>query len=105
MSSLERSRNAIPALRQIVSELRKSNGKLSRESREFKFLMNQMRTHQPTQRIFSKAPNEMEHLAQTYATYLHSTRMLAELQEKYSSGERSIEDSAKLVGLQLPEKK
>lgn len=46
----------------------------------------------------------MEHLADTYATYLNSTRFLAELQERYRGGERSIEQSANIVGLRLPEK-
>lgn len=64
-----------------------------------------MREHQLTQRLHCKAPNEVEHLANTYATYLTSTRRLAELQAKFRGGERSIEESASLVGLKLPNAK
>ena len=58
-----------------------------------------------TQKLHCKSPNEMEHLAASYATYLQSTRALSELHERYKGGERSVEESAKLVGLQIPNKK
>uniref|UniRef100_A0A914YAN7 Protein FMC1 homolog n=1 Tax=Panagrolaimus superbus TaxID=310955 RepID=A0A914YAN7_9BILA len=102
MASLERSKAAINSFRRIVSELKKAKGSLSRDSPEFRFIMDQMRNHRVTQKMNCKSPNEMEHLADTYATYLNSTRFLAELQERYRGGERSVSESANLVGLQLP---
>uniref|UniRef100_A0A914PRI4 Protein FMC1 homolog n=1 Tax=Panagrolaimus davidi TaxID=227884 RepID=A0A914PRI4_9BILA len=102
MSSLERSKVAVNTFRRIVSELKKSKGHLSRDSPEYRFILEQMRNHQVTQKLNCKSPNEMEHLADTYATYLNSTRYLAELQERYRGGERSVSESANLVGLQLP---
>lgn len=78
--------------------------KLDKDSKEFKFLVEQMRGHQVTQKIHCKSPNEMEHLAQSYATYLQSTRVLNELHERYKGGEKSVEESANLVGLKLPTK-
>ncbi|KAE9556187.1 hypothetical protein FO519_000675 [Halicephalobus sp. NKZ332] len=103
MSALERSRTAIPTFRRIISELRKSKGSLPRDSQEFIFLKEQMRGHQVTQKLHCKSPNEMEHLAATYATYLQATRALDELHERYKGAERSVEESAKLVGLQVPQ--
>uniref|UniRef100_A0A1I8AEU0 Protein FMC1 homolog n=1 Tax=Steinernema glaseri TaxID=37863 RepID=A0A1I8AEU0_9BILA len=38
-----------------------------------------------------------------YSVYLDSTRQLNELQQRYKGGERSVAESANLVGLKLPE--
>lgn len=70
----------------------------------FQYLMSQMHTHKLTQRILSKAPNEIEHVASCYATYLRSTRILSELQQRYASQELNAEQSANLVGLTIPKK-
>uniref|UniRef100_A0AC34PUY9 Protein FMC1 homolog n=1 Tax=Panagrolaimus sp. JU765 TaxID=591449 RepID=A0AC34PUY9_9BILA len=104
MSALERSKTAIPTFRKIISELRKSKGVLPRDSKEFRFLVDQMRGHQVTQKMHCKSPNEMEHLASTYASYLHSTRVLSQLHDRYKGNEKTVEESAHLVGLQVPEK-
>ncbi|KAH7725461.1 Protein C29E4.12 [Aphelenchoides avenae] len=101
---MERSRTAIPTLRRIMNELRKTKGSLASDSQEARYLMQQMRQHQMTQKILCKSPNEMEHIADTYATYLNSTRQLAELHSRYARGEKTVEESARLVGLQIPSK-
>lgn len=67
--------------------------------------MNQMRAHKLTQRILSKAPMEIEQTASCYATYLKSTRILIELQNRYARGELDPEKSANLVGLTIPKNK
>uniref|UniRef100_A0A1I7XS17 Protein FMC1 homolog n=1 Tax=Heterorhabditis bacteriophora TaxID=37862 RepID=A0A1I7XS17_HETBA len=64
-----------------------------------------MKDHKVTQRVFCNASNEMEHIAGLYATYLRSTRLLCELEARYKGGEKSVEESAKLVGLALPKRK
>lgn len=51
------------------------------------------------------APKEAEGLAQTYATYLESSQKLAELHEKYKGKQKTVEQSAELVGLRVPEKR
>ncbi|KAK6750688.1 hypothetical protein RB195_002575 [Necator americanus] len=98
-------KSAFTAFRKIVGELRKSDKSFSRNSPQFKYLVDQMREHQTTQRVYSKAPEEAEYVANLYATYLSSTRRLSELEARYKGGEKSVEDSAKLVGLSLPKKK
>uniref|UniRef100_A0A7E4WAS5 Protein FMC1 homolog n=1 Tax=Panagrellus redivivus TaxID=6233 RepID=A0A7E4WAS5_PANRE len=105
MSTAERSSKAIPIFRKIVAELRRSKGKLSRDSPEFRFLTEQMRGHQVTSKILCKGSNEVEHIAASYATYLHSTRQLAELQHRYKGGEKTVQEAANIVGLQIPERK
>ncbi|KAI6195995.1 Protein FMC1-like protein [Aphelenchoides besseyi] len=101
-SIVERSRNAVPLVRKIVHELKLSNEKITKDSQQVRYVMEQLRNHKLTQRLHSKSPNEMEHLATTYATYLESSRILAALQEKHRGKPKSVEESAKLVGLQIP---
>nr|CDJ87028.1 ATP synthase assembly factor FMC1 domain containing protein [Haemonchus contortus] len=102
-STVEKS--ALNAFRRIVSELRKSDKSFGRNSVQYKHLVDQMKDHLVTQRVYSKAPQEAEHVANLYATYLSSTRNLKELEKRYRGNERSVEESARLVGLALPEKK
>lgn len=99
---VERSNNAIFLIRSIFSEFRHADKKFSHKSPAVKFIMNELRYHQLTQRVLCRAPNEMEHLASTYKHYLESTRRLIELEKRYQGGERTISESAKLVGLELP---
>ncbi|VDP30816.1 unnamed protein product [Heligmosomoides polygyrus] len=94
-------KTAFTAFRRIVSGLRKAHKSFGRQSPQFKYLMDQMRDHQVTQRVYSKAPEEAEHVANLYTTYLFSTRTLTQLESRYSRGERSVEESARLVGLAL----
>ncbi|KAK6036548.1 hypothetical protein COOONC_25948 [Cooperia oncophora] len=89
----------------FISELYVIYKSFSRNSTQYRFLVDQMRDHQVTQRVYSKAPEEAEHVANLYATYLSSTRNLKELERRYRGKERSVEESANLVGLALPEKK
>ncbi|CAJ0932717.1 unnamed protein product, partial [Mesorhabditis belari] len=104
MATAEKSASALRAFRRIVQELRMTDKSFGRQSPQYQYLMDQMRGHQVTQRLFSKAPTEMEHVAHLYASYLSSTRRLLALQEQYKGGERSIEESANLVGLALPKR-
>jgi hypothetical protein len=51
------------------------------------------------------SPGEAEYLAQTYRTYLESSQKLADLHEKYKGKPKTVEESAELVGLKVPEKR
>ncbi|VDD90112.1 unnamed protein product [Enterobius vermicularis] len=102
---IERNAAIIPIIRAIFSEYRHADSNFSSTKPVVKFIMGELRYHRLTQRVLCKAPNEMEHLASTYRHYLQSIRKLIELEQKYQGGERSIEESAHLVGLELPETK
>ncbi|CAJ0587406.1 unnamed protein product, partial [Mesorhabditis spiculigera] len=104
MASAERSAVALKAFRQIIQELRKTDKTFNTSSPQYKFLADQMLRHKTTQRVLSKGPTEMESVAQLYATYLSSTRRLLALQETYKGTEKTVEESANLVGLSLPKK-
>uniref|UniRef100_A0A914XJR7 Protein FMC1 homolog n=1 Tax=Plectus sambesii TaxID=2011161 RepID=A0A914XJR7_9BILA len=100
MPVVEKSVRAIPLIRSIVSELRKAGTTSTvRSTPYYKFCVGQLRGHQLTQKLFCKGPNEVEHIGETYSTYLRSTRLLQELQYQYKGGERDIEKTANLVGL------
>ncbi|CAD5235232.1 unnamed protein product [Bursaphelenchus xylophilus] len=103
MATVERSRTALKAFKTIITEIKKANGKPSEQ--HINFIKDQFKNHKLTQRVNMNGPKELEGLAQTYATYLHSTRELAELHEKYKGRERTVEESARLVGLQVPERR
>lgn len=62
-----------------------------------------LRENQVTERRFCRPQDHYRYHAQTYLTYLQSTRKHEELTQKYfNKGERSVEESAKLVGLEVP---
>lgn len=69
-------------------------------------MINLMRENQITEKRFCRPKDHYKYFAETYLTYLRSSRMEDELVQKYfNKGERSVEDSAKLVGLRLPKRK
>ena len=96
---------ATRALRRVLSELRLSveDPKSIKNARVTQYIMQQYRKHQTTERQHCKAAAEMTHLADSYATYLASQRKWKEVHEEYhAKGERSVEDTAKIVGFKLP---
>lgn len=66
-------------------------------------MLDLFRDNQVTERRFCRPQDHYKYFAQTYLTYLRSSRIQEELTNKYfNKGERSIKDSARLVGLELP---
>ncbi|CAI2348719.1 unnamed protein product [Caenorhabditis sp. 36 PRJEB53466] len=96
---------AFNTIKHIISELKKVDKTFSPESQQYKFLMDQMRADQVTTRRYSKAANESESVAKLYLSYIQGTRRLNVLQERYKGAEKTVEESARLVGLKLPERK
>merc|ERR1712098_471279 len=69
----------------------------------YAYLENQFRRFQVTGERECRGENEVDHTASTYLCLLHSNRKYRELNEIYKGrGERSIESSARMVGLALP---
>lgn len=98
----------LQTLNRLLRELRYANsqaknpGKLQ-DGLAYKYAMDMYKRYQDTPAMYCKGTNEMEHLANTYTCYLHSVRKAQELTAQYKGeGERSVESSAKLVGLELP---
>lgn len=65
-------------------------------------LRNEFRQNSVSDAKYCMPKDEMLFLASTYATYLDATHKTLDLYGRYCRGERSIEDSANIVGLRLP---
>ena len=98
-------RPVMSSLRQIIKEMRRNLPEKKDVHKQplTKYIFNEFRRHQTTSKQHCKAGQEMEHLSSTYATYLTSQRMWHEVHKEYhATGERSVADTAKMVGFKLP---
>ena len=66
------------------------------------FLRNEFRQNNVTDGKYCIEKDQMLFLADAYHTYLDSTNKTLSLYARYCRGERSIEESARIVGLKLP---
>jgi hypothetical protein len=90
-------------LRKIARELRLVKINPVHKSKGMVYILNQFRKHEVTQEQQCKHQAEMQFLADTYGTYLASQREWKELNDYYHArGERSVADTAKMVGFNLP---
>jgi hypothetical protein len=88
----------------LLRELRlsSSNGTI-KESPAAKYILQQYKKYNTTDQQLCKAKDEMLFLGNTYLCYLQSLRKYIEINEEYKgAGERSVEDTAKMVGFKLP---
>lgn len=91
--------------RSLLNELRLANptGKLNKDSLAVKYITSQFEKHQTTDEILCKAREEMKFLGETYLCYLQSLRKYNEINSEYKGkGERSVKDTANMVGFKLP---
>ncbi|XP_025084529.1 protein FMC1 homolog [Pomacea canaliculata] len=71
----------------------------------YAYVESQFRRFQVTGEKECRGKEEAKHMAQTYLCLLKSVRLQEELNAQYKGkGERSIESSARMVGLALPQK-
>ena len=100
------SRPVLRSLRQIIQEIRLNLPKDKLQVRNeplMGYILQEFRRHQTTSKQHCKAGQEMEHLANAYATYLRSQREWHEVHKEYhASGERSVRETAEIVGFKLP---
>ena len=93
-------------LRNILSELRQT----SPSSRPLngqpivKDLLGQFRQNVVTDGQTCRRVDELQFMANTYQCYLRSLRSVREIKQKFcGSGERSVPQTADLIGFKLPE--
>lgn len=98
------SKNGVKLLKNLLSEIRRqSSSEKIQNSNLVNYILSQSRKHQVTDEQLCKAREEMKYLAETYACYLRSQRQYLEIQKKYHGrGERTIEETANIVGFKLP---
>lgn len=98
------SKPALKTLRNLLSELRKqSTTKKLADNQMVQYILSQYRKHQTTDQQLCKAVDEMHFKARTYCKYLENSRLYKALNVEFKGkGERSIEDTANMVGFKLP---
>ena len=92
-------------LRSIMRELRRSRpeGSRLRGSQSSDFVLGLFRKNAVTQEQVCKHREEMAFMADTYSTYLTAQREYEVVQQEYhAKGERSVDQTAKMVGFNLP---
>ncbi|XP_043519670.1 protein FMC1 homolog isoform X2 [Frieseomelitta varia] len=91
-------------LHSLVQEIRRSSSEQkSKNNIMIQYILEQARSHRETSEVLCKAREELKNLAETYLCYLNSQRVCKEIQIRYTGkGERSIKETADLVGFKLP---
>lgn len=94
----------IRVMRGLISELRHNCSERSlKDSLLIKYIFKQYRKHKVTDKQVCKASEEMKFVSESYLCYLKSKRKYEELHNQYhGKGERSVEETAKIVGFKLP---
>lgn len=94
----------ITLLHRIANELRKSASQpVVKNNMLMEYIIKQTRAHKETSEVYCKAQDELQNLAQTYLCYLNSLNKYNEINKFYSGkGERSVQETANLVGFKLP---
>ncbi|XP_020279038.1 protein FMC1 homolog isoform X3 [Pseudomyrmex gracilis] len=96
--------NNIKIVRSLVKQLRRiSQNKSTKENVMLRYIMRQAHAHKETSQVLCKAREELKNLAEIYLCYLKSQQMCKEIHKQYAGkGERSIKETADLVGFKLP---
>ncbi|EDV92941.1 protein FMC1 homolog [Drosophila grimshawi] len=92
-------------LRSLLHELRQSAKDPGgiKNSLAARYILAQYKKFETTDQQLCKARNEAIFLGQTYLTYLSSLRKYNELYKEYHGrGERTVKETADLVGFKLP---
>jgi len=94
----------IRLIRSLIREIRSvSYNEKVHDNVMVRYIMEQARAHQDTSEVLCKAREELKHLAETYNCYLSSQRLYNRIHTDYAgTGERSIRETADLVGFKLP---
>uniref|UniRef100_A0A182NR90 Protein FMC1 homolog n=1 Tax=Anopheles dirus TaxID=7168 RepID=A0A182NR90_9DIPT len=105
MATAVRAASGSSTLKALLSELKaiRSNDGAGAYSLASKYITEQYRRFETTEQVHCRAKEELQFTAQTYRCYLESLRKLKELNESYrGKGERSIRETADMVGFKLP---
>jgi len=96
--------NNIKVVRSLVQELRRvSQNKKITDNAMLQYIMEQAHAHKETSEVLCKAREELKNLGEMYLCYLKSQQACKEIHKQYTGkGERSIQETADLVGFKLP---
>ncbi|CAG9766917.1 unnamed protein product [Ceutorhynchus assimilis] len=94
----------LATLRGLIQELRYAvpNATL-KDNLAFQYIMKQYRKYNTTDQQLCKAQEEMNYIANTYLCYLRSSRLSQEIHDEFhGKGERTVQETAQMVGFKLP---
>lgn len=96
--------SATKTFRGILRELRSASpNKTIKDSLPAQYVIKQFKKYQTTDEQLCKEKDEMHFLGKTYLCYLESSRKYQKINDEYKGvGERSVADTAKMVGFKLP---
>ena len=103
--SLSQLQPPVRLLRSIMRELRRARpeGSKLRGTQSTDYVLGLFRSNAVTQEQVCKHREEMAFMADTYSTYLTAQREYEVVQQEYhAKGERSVNQTAKMVGFNLP---
>lgn len=90
-------------LRHLIAELRHVSSQPFKDNLALRYIFNQYRKYQTTDEQLCRAREEKKFIANTYLCYLRSSRLHKEINEEFhGKGERTVEQTAKMVGFKLP---
>lgn len=68
-----------------------------------RYMIEMYRKHEVTDQRVCRPQRELTYLAETYLSYINSSVNYRQIYDKfYSKGERSVEQTAQMVGFKLP---
>lgn len=91
--------------RSLLNEVRLTHpdGVLKKDALVVQFVKNQYKKYETTDQTLCKAREEMKFIGDTYLCYLSSLRKQLAINKEYNGGgERTVKDTASLVGFKLP---
>ena len=96
-------RSALTVYKQLLRELSTNNALFSyRASPIYLKIKDEYRRHRPIASKYCKQTDEVLFVARTYLTYMESVRERHRIHSTYSKGEKTVQQAAHIVGLELP---
>lgn len=90
-------------LRLLSRELRQRSNKKLLDRPLMQWILSEFRSNQITQEQYCRSPKEMTWVADTYCQYLRAQRLCRELVDKSQKREKTIQETADMVGFRLPQ--
>ncbi|XP_015592189.1 protein FMC1 homolog isoform X2 [Cephus cinctus] len=94
----------IKVIRSLISEVRQATHQSKiKDNIMVRYILEQANMHRETSEVLCKEREELKSLGETYLCYLNSQRKYEQIHKDYAGkGERSIKETADLVGFKLP---
>ena len=96
-------KTALTVYKNLLRELSANNALFSyRSSPMYQKIKDEFRRHRPIAAKHCKQTDEALFVARAYLTYLESARHRHRIHSTYSKGEKTVQQAANIVGLELP---